>query len=86
MKLNPNFIKHTIDDQTVVVPTAGADFHGLVQGNKSVAVILECRENETTEEEITEELARRFSGDKEVMRADVRDVISQLRSIGAIDG
>ncbi len=86
MKLNPNFIKHTIDDQTVVVPTAGADFHGLVQGNKSVAVILECLENETTEEEITEELARRFSGDKEVMRADVRDVISQLRSIGAIDG
>lgn len=86
MKLNSNFIKHTIDDQTVVVPTAGADFHGLVQGNKSVAVILECLENETTEEEITEELARRFSGDKEVMRADVRDVISQLRSIGAIDG
>ncbi len=86
MKLNSNFIKHTIDDQTVVVPTAGADFHGLVQGNKSVAVILECLENETTEEEITEELARRFSGDKEVMRADVRDVVSQLRSIGAIDG
>lgn len=86
MKLNSNYIKHTIDDQTVVVPTAGADFHGLVQGNKSVAVILECLENETTEEEITEELARRFSGDKEVMRADVRDVISQLRSIGAIDG
>lgn len=86
MKLNSNYIKHTIDDQTVVVPTAGADFHGLVQGNKSVAVILECLENETTEEEITEELARRFSGDKKVMRADVRDVISQLRSIGAIDG
>ena len=86
MKLNSNFIKHTIDDQTVVVPTAGADFHGLVQGNNSVAVILECLENETTEEEITEELARRFTGDKEVMRADVRDVISQLRSIGAIDG
>ena len=86
MKLNSNFIKHTIDDQTVVVPTAGADFHGLVQGNKSVAVTLECLENETTEEEITEELARRFSGDKEVMRADVRDVVSQLRSIGAIDG
>ena len=36
--------------------------------------------------QITEELARRFTGDKEVMRADVRDVISQLRSIGAIDG
>lgn len=85
MKLNPNFIKHTIDDQTVVVPTAGADFHGLVQGNKSVEVILECLENDTTEEEITEELARRFSGDKELMRADVHDVVTKLKGIGAID-
>ena len=64
MKLNKNFISHTIDGQTVVVPTAGADFHGLVQGNKTVAVILECLENETTEEAITEELYKRFNGDK----------------------
>ncbi len=85
MKLNKNFISHTIDGQTVVVPTAEADFHGLVQGNKTVAVILECLENETTEEAITEELYKRFSGDKELMKADVHDVVSKLKGIGAID-
>jgi hypothetical protein len=85
MKLNKNFISHTIDGQTVVVPTAGADFHGLVQGNKTVAVILECLENETTEEAITEELYKRFNGDKELMKADVHDVVSKLKGIGAID-
>ena len=85
MKLNQNFIKHTIDGQTVVVPTAGADFHGLVQGNRSVEVILDCLENETTEEKITDELFKRFDGDKEQMKADVHDVVTRLKEIGAID-
>ena len=85
MKLNQNFIKHTIDGQAVVVPTAGAPFNGLVQGNKTVEVILDCLENDTTEEAITEELFKRFSGDKEDMRADVHSVITKLKGIGAID-
>ena len=85
MKLNEHFIKHTIDGQTVVVPTAGADFHGLIQGNSSVAVILDCLENETTEDRIVDALLNRFKGDPEVIRADVADVISQLRNIGAVD-
>lgn len=86
MKLNPNFIKHTIDDQTVVVPTAEAEFHGLIQGNKSVAVILECLEKDMTEDEIVEEMSKRFSGEKELMKSDVSDVVNRLKEIGAIDG
>lgn len=85
MKLNEHFIKHTMDGQTVVVPTAEADFHGLIQGNSSVAVILECLENDTTEDQIVSVMQKRFRGDPEVIRADVADVISQLRKIGAID-
>lgn len=85
MKLNRNFIRHKMDDQTIVVPTAEADFHGLVQGNKSVGVILECLDNDTTEEEIVEVMCARFDGDREIIKADVADVIAQLRQIGAID-
>ena len=85
MKLNENFITHTIDGQTVVVPTAEAGFHGLIQGNKSVAVILECLKKDTSAEEITDIRCRRFKGDREIIRADVDDVIARLREIGAID-
>ena len=63
MKLNKNFIAHTIDGMTVVVPVAGADFHGLVQGNKTLAAIAECLKSETTEEQITDTLCARFDGD-----------------------
>lgn len=85
MKLNPDFIKHTIDGQTVLVPTAGARFHGLVQGNNSVAVILECLQHDVTEEEIVDEMCRRFSGDRSVIAADVADTVKRLKAIGAID-
>ena len=74
-----------MDGETVLVPTAEADFHGLVQGNKSVGFILKCLEADTTEEEITDALFNNFSGDRDLMRADVADVISKLKEIGAID-
>ena len=85
MKLNKNFIAHTIDGMTVVVPVAGSDFHGLIPGNKTLAAIAECLKSETTEEHITDTLCARFDGDREIIAADVAEAIARLREIGAID-
>ncbi|MBQ3331052.1 MAG: PqqD family protein [Ruminococcus sp.] len=86
MKLKDEFIVHSVGDETLLVPTAGASFHGLVQGNKTVDVILNCLLKDTTEEEILSVMKERFDGDEADMRADIADVIAQLRAIGAIDG
>ena len=85
MNLNEHFIKHTIDGQTVLVPVNGAPFHGLVQGNKTVDIILDCLVKGTDEEEITDTLWSKFKGDRKIIREDVEDVISRLKAIGAID-
>lgn len=85
MKLNENFIHHGLDGQAVIVPTAEASFHGLVQGNKTLAAIAQCLAHETTEEEITNTLCTRFDGDREIIQADVAEAIKRLREIGAID-
>ena len=85
MKLNEKFICHQIDGQTVIVPTAGADFHGLIQGNKTLSAIAECLQNDTTEEEIVDTLCARFDGKREDIEADIHEAIRQLREIGAID-
>ena len=74
-----------MDGQTVLVPTGKAKFHGLVQGNKTLAVILECLQQETTEEEIVNTLCNRFDGDKTIIKTDVTKAIRQLKEIGAID-
>lgn len=85
MRLNHNFILHKMDDMTLVVPVSSADFHGIVQGNKSVAVILECLQHNTTEEEIVNVMCEKFDGSRSVIKKDVADVISRLKEIGAID-
>ena len=85
MKLNQHFFKHHMDGQALLVPTAGAPFHGLIQGNKSVEVILDCLSRGTTEEEILAAMKERFDGDEALMRKDIADVLGQLREVGAID-
>lgn len=85
MKLNENFVIHTIGDETMLIPTAAASFHGLEEGNRTVGFILNRLTRETTEEEITDALAAEFIGDREEMAQDVRAIIEKLRAIGAID-
>lgn len=85
MKLKNEFIVHNIGDETLLVPTADASFHGLVQGNKTVDTILSCLKEDTTEEKILDSLKEKYDGDEEDMRADISDVIKRLRAIGAID-
>ena len=86
MKLNPGFLTHSLDGEAVLVPTAQAEFHGLVQGNRTLAVILECLQDDVTEDDIVDALAARFRGDRALMRADGREAIEKLRGIGAVDG
>lgn len=85
MKLNPNFIKHTMDGMALVVPVAGADFHGIVQGNKTVDDILSCLEKDMSETEIVDFLCEKYDGDRSVIEEDVADVVSRLKEIGAVD-
>lgn len=85
MKLNENFMIHTIDGETVLVPTSAAPFHGIGEGNQTVGFILNCLTKDTTEEEITNALAAEYTGSREEMAEDVSSVIAKLRAIGAID-
>lgn len=85
MKLNDNFIRHQVDGETLLVPTGCADFHGLIQGNKTLSAITECLTHYTTEDQIVDALCERFDGSREEIRADVHEAIKQLKAIGAID-
>ena len=44
-----------------------------------------CLEQETTLSEITEKMAARYDAPKDVIERDVKNIIDQLRKIGAID-
>ena len=85
MKLNKNYIVHTENGETLLVPTAEAEFSGIVRGNKTLAMILELLEKETTREEIIRALSERFEADEGVIEADVDRTLARLIGIGAVD-
>ena len=84
MKLKNEFITHITGNESLLVPTGEADFAGLVKGNKTMGVILELLQEDTSEAEIVAAMKARFDAPEEIISRDVRKVLSELRRIGAL--
>ena len=85
MKLNSGFISHDDGDQKLLVSTGATKFSGLVRGNTTAGFIIGCLENETTEDEIVAKMHQKWEVSDDIARRDVRNIVSQLKGIGAID-
>lgn len=86
MKLSDAFLSHDDGDEKIVVSTGAAKFSGLVRGNETAGFIFTCLEQETTVDEIVAKMLAKYDAPKEIIRRDVKKIVSQLREIGAIDG
>jgi hypothetical protein len=85
MKLNKDFILHTINEETLLVPTGRATFSGIVRGNNTLGQVLEQLKTDTTEEEIVAAIRAQYEAPEGVVENDVRAVLDKLRGIGALD-
>jgi len=85
MKLKKEFITHNTESESLLVPAGGAGWSGLVKGNKTLGAILELLKTETTEEAVINAMKARFDAPEDVITADVKKALSELRKIGAID-
>ena len=83
MKLNRNFLLHTVNSETV--PTGEAGFSGVVRGNKTLGAILELLKTDITEREIVAALQARFDAPQGAVEKDVSKALAELKKIGAID-
>lgn len=86
MKLNSNFITYDMAGELLIVPCGDAskNLNGFIRCNETCAFIVECLKEETTEEEILKKMTETYEGDAEVFAQNLKDVIEQLRSLGAI--
>ncbi len=85
MKLNKAFLLHNTGSETILVPTGGADFSGVVRGNRTLGAVLELLREETTEEALVAAMKARFSAPEGAIEADVAKALAELRGIGALD-
>ncbi len=87
MKLKKGYITHEVDGMriTVNVTPEKNETPKVLQSNESAAFILQCLENETTEEEIVKKMLEVYDAPAEVLGKDVHRVIETLKSAGAIE-
>lgn len=87
MKLKDEFITHYGVDGTVLLATGdeAKNFHGIVKLNETAAKIVELLKKETTVDEILSNFVKDYPDiDKETLRKDIENIISQLESVHAI--
>lgn len=85
MKLKKEFITHDTGKESLLVPTANAGWAGLVKGNKTLGAILNLLKEDTTEDRVITAMKNRFDAPEEIITRDVRKVLAELRTIGALD-
>ena len=85
MKLKKEFITHNTGKEALLVPTGGAEFAGLVKGNRTLGAVVDLLKQDTDEASVIAAMCARFDAPEEVIEADVKKALSELRKIGALD-
>lgn len=88
MKLARGFITHTIGDEQMMVAVGSSSkvFHGMVQSNSTAAFIVDRLKKPTSEDEIVDAVMSHYTGiDRQTVVEDVQGILTQLRSIHALD-
>lgn len=75
---------HNADGEHILIDTDGT-FSGIVRSNETAAFIVECLKKETTEEEIVNALCEKYDAPRAVIALDVKKIMENLRSVGALD-
>ena len=85
MKLKSEFITQDIDDTQFLVPVGAEAFQGVVRSNKTAAFIVDCLQEETTEEEIVDKMCAKYDAPRDTVAADVKEILDTLRKINALE-
>ena len=85
MKLKADFITQMIDDTQFMVSVGRASFNGVVRSNPTAAFIVDQLKQETTADQIVDAMCAQYDAPRQVIAADVNEILDKLRSINALE-
>lgn len=85
MKLCDDFVTETVDNEHIMVATNSKRFSGLVRSNKTAAFIIEQLKTDITREDIIQIMLQKYDAPRSAVERDVDMVLTNLRSIGALN-
>lgn len=87
MKIKDTFVLRQVVDTWVVLPLADktVDFNGMITLNESGVLLWNTLEQGADEETLVQALRNEYDVSAEDARADVREFLAKLKSVGCID-
>ena len=87
MKLKKEIVLGNIDGNDFAIATGklSKKFHGLINNNKTAAYVFTLLQNEQTEESIVDAMCEKYDAPREVIAADVKELLEQLDKMGILE-
>jgi len=87
MKLKDEIVLGSIDGKDFAIATGELSkrFNSLINNNKTAAFIFQLLKNEQSEDSIVEAMLEKYDVDETTVRADVKEILSQLRALDILE-
>ncbi len=87
MRLKKEIMLGKIDGKDFAIATGklANKFHGLINNNATANYIFTLLQKEQTEDSIVEAMCEKYDAPKEQIRADVKEILAQLESLGILE-
>lgn len=87
MKLKEEIVLGSIDGNDFAIATGSLSkrFNGLIKNNPTAAFIFQLLKSEQTEDSIVEAMLEKYDAPEEVIRADVKEILEQLKKLDILE-
>ncbi|MFR5875147.1 MAG: PqqD family protein [Eubacterium sp.] len=87
MKLRKEIVLGSIDGKDFAIATGSLakKFHGLINNNPTANYIFQLLQKEQTEDSIVKAMCDKYDAPEEVIRADVKEILAQLKEMDILD-
>lgn len=87
MKLKKEIVLGSIDGNDFAIATGSLSrkIKGIINNNSTANYIFQLLQNEQTEDSIVENMCQKYDAPEDVIRADVKEILAQLDSLGILD-
>ena len=87
MKLKKEVVLGNIDGNDFAIATGklSKKVHGLMNNNKTAAYVFELLQKEQTRESIVDAMCEKYDAPREVIAADVKELLEKLDELGILD-
>lgn len=87
MKLKKGIVLGNVDGNSFAIATGklASKLNGIINNNKTAATVFELLQTEQTEDSLVEAMFEKYDAPKDVIRADVKELLAKMDELGILE-